>query len=307
MTGLWHVDGKLPNLALMKLSAWLKASDQKTVLQRTPDETTRYASVIFTRNRSRVEMWRQVYEFEIGGSGWDLTTVLPDEVEQMTPDYDLYGIDYAIGYLYRGCIRKCEFCFVPEKEGRLHRVQTLDRLVRPDSNKLMLLDNNLTAAPDVLDILTELADRGLKVAFTQGLDIRLMTPEIARALARVKYRNNSFDGHQQLYFAFDSVRLEAQVRRGIEMLIDAGLRPNTLSFYVLVGFDSTFAEDVHRCEVLRTYGIRPYVMRYRKTPELNALARWANANAGMWREPFALYDGHKKRTCAAPGQLELAL
>ena len=308
MTGLWHVDGKLPNLALMKLSAWLKASDQKTVLQRTPDETTRYASVIFTRNRSRVEMWRQVYEFEIGGSGWDLTTVLPDEVEQMTPDYDLYGIDYAIGYLYRGCIRKCEFCFVPEKEGRLHRVQTLDRLVRPDSNKLMLLDNNLTAAPDVLDILTELADRGLKVAFTQGLDIRLMTPEIAGVLAHVKYRNNSFDGHQQLYFAFDNARLEAQVRRGIEMLIGAGLHPNTLSFYVLVGFDSTFAEDIHRCEVLRSYGIRPYVMRYRKTPQLNALARWANANAGMWREPFALYDGRRKQACTAmPGQLELAL
>ena len=305
--GLWHVDGKLPNLALMKISAWLKAQGHVTTLQRTPDETTRYASVVFTRNRPQVEMWRRVYDFEAGGSGWDLAATLPSEIEEMVPDYDLYGINYAMGYLYRGCIRRCAFCLVPEKEGRLHRVQTLDRLVRQGSNRVMLLDNNLTAAPDVLGILAEMADRDLEVSFTQGLDIRLMTPEIAAAIARVKYRNNSFDGHKQLYFAFDNVRLEAQVRRGIDMLLSAGIDPNTLSFYVLVGFNSTFSEDVRRCEVLRGYGIRPYVMRYRKTPELNALARWANANAGMWREPFAMYDGSRKRAKGATSQLGLAL
>lgn len=303
--GLWQVDGKLPNLALMKLSAWMKTQGRQTALQRTPDETTRYASVVFIENRTQAEMWQRVFDFEVGGSGWDLTTTLPDYVEQTIPDYGLYGIDYAMGYLYRGCIRKCKFCLVPQKEGRLYRVQTLDRLVRLDSNKLMLLDNNLTAAPDVLDILTQMAGRGLEVAFTQGLDIRLMTPEVAHALSRIKYRNNGFY-EKRLYFAFDNVRLEAQVRRGIDMLLSAGIHPNALSFYVLVGFDSTFAEDIHRCEILRSYGIRPYVMRYRKTPELNALARWANANAGMWRKPFALYDGSRvKRRIVTAGQMEL--
>lgn len=304
--GLWQVDGKLPNLALMKLSAWLRAQGYQTALQRVSDETTRYASVIFTQNRPRVEMWKQAYDFEIGGSGWSLATTLPGDVETMAPDYGLYGIDYAMGYLYRGCIRKCAFCLVPEKEGRLHRASTLDRLVRPDSSKLMLLDNNLTAAPDFLSILAEMTDRDLEVSFTQGLDIRLMTPEIAHRLSRVQYRNNGFY-EKRLYFAFDNAKLEAQVRRGIEMLLDANIHPNTLSFYVLVGFDSTFAEDVHRCEVLRGYGIRPYVMRYRKTTELNALARWANANAGMWRKPFSLYGCQRKMTRATSPQLEFKL
>jgi hypothetical protein len=304
--GLWQVDGKLPNLALMKISAWLKARDVETVLQRTPDEHTFYASVIFTKNRQQVEMWKNAYDFDVGGSGWDLKKTLPDNIERMQPDYDLYEIDYAMGYLHRGCIRKCAFCLVPEKEGQLSRVSTLGDLVRPDTKKLMLLDNNLTGAPDVLEILGEMADRDLEVAFTQGLDIRLMTQEIAAALFRVKYRNSGFY-EKRLYFAFDNIKLEKRVRRGIEMLLDAGIHPNTLSFYVLVGFDSTFAEDVERCEILRGYGIRPYVMRYRKTPQLNALARWANANAGMWRKPFSMYDGQRKRRDVQHGQIGLMI
>ena len=304
--GLWQVDGKFPNLALMKISSYLKKRNIKTVLQRTPNEITTYASVIFKKSRQQVEMWKSAYTFDIGGSGWDLSKTLPDDIEQMQPDYNLYGIDYAMGYLYRGCIRSCKFCFVPEKEGRLHKVATFDDLVRTDTKKLMLLDNNLTAAPDVLDILGEMIDRDLEVAFTQGLDIRLMTPEIAAELSRVKYRNNGFY-EKRLYFAFDNIKLENRVRLGIEMLLDAGIHPNTLSFYVLVGFDSTFAEDVERCEILRGYGVRPYVMRYRKTQQLNALARWANANAGMWRKPFSMYDGSRKTKKSIKDQISFDL
>jgi len=288
------VDGTLPNLALMKLAAFERERGNVPVLQRVPDEMTRYASVIFTKNRSRVEFWQRTYGFQAGGSGWDLTTNLPDEIEQMRPDYALYGVDYAMGYLSRGCIRNCSFCLVPKKEGYLRQVASIDDLVRPDCEKLMLLDNNLTALPNAIDVLGELADRKLKVCFTQGLDIRLITPGIAQALAKVAYRSTNWT-RKQLYFAFDDIKSEKAVRRGIGILLGAGIDPDTLAFYVLVGFDSTFAEDVERCEILRSYGVRPYVMRYRKTPKLNALARWANAAEGMWRKmPFEKYSRKKR-------------
>ena len=289
VVGLWQVDGKLPNLALMKLAAWERARGNMPVLQMTPDDQTRYASVIFSQNRPQVGFWQQAYDFQVGGSGWDLTTNLPDEIERAEPDYNLYGIDYAMGYLSRGCIRRCPFCIVPQKEGRLRQVSNIGSLIRPDSNKLMLLDNNLLALPNILDILNELADRKMQICFTQGLDIRLITPETAQSLAKVDCRSTNWT-RRQLYFAFDDIQIEQQVRGGITCLLDAGIDAENLAFYVLVGFDSTFIEDVARCEILRSYGIRPYVMRYRKSPQLNALARWANARGGIWRQiPFAEY------------------
>lgn len=288
--GLWQVDGKYPNLALMKLSTWLRAQDHQTYLQRMPDHTTAYGSVIFTENRPRVEFWLHVHpEIGMGGSGWDLCEDLPPEIESLPPDYELYGIDYGMGFLSRGCIRNCPFCVVQEKEGWLRQVAEIDDLLNPLSSFLVLFDNNLLALVNVLDILAEMADRALIVNFNQGLDIRFVTPEIAQALAKLHYMD--FSRHNRmLHFAFDDSKLEEKVRGGIGTLFDAGISPEHLCFYVLAGFGDQTSEDVlYRCDVLREYGIRPYVMRYRRSRKLNAIARWANATAGLWRRPFSEY------------------
>lgn len=288
--GLWQVDGKMPNLVLMKLSAWLKAQGGDTHLQTMPDHTTAYGSVIFSENRSRCDFWLCVHpDIEMGGSGWDLGKELPSEIERLRPDYELYGIDYGMGFLSRGCIRNCPFCIVQKKEGRLRQVAEIGDLLNPLSNFLILLDNNLLALPDALDILHELTNRGLAVNFNQGLDIRLVTPEIARALGKVQYWDRSRH-NRTLYFAFDDTRIEGAVRRGIGILLDAGIPSKHLCFYALAGFGDQTLEDVlYRCEVLREYGIRPYVMRCRRNPRLNTIARWANAPAGLWRKPFKTY------------------
>jgi len=291
MIGLWQADGKMPNLALMKLSAKLKQGGHITNLQRTPDETTCYGSVIFSKNRRQAEFWSLAYpRIQMGGSGWDLKVRLPRFIEVLKPDYELYGIDYGLGFLSRGCIRKCPFCIVPEKEGRLRQVADIDDLLNPLSNFLVLLDNNLLALHNILAILSEIADRRLVVNFTQGLDIRLVTPMIASALAKVNY--SDFTRHNRtLHFAFDDIKLEKSVRQGIEILLEAGIPAAHLCFYILAGFGDQTTEDVlYRCNVLREYGVRPYIMRYRKSHELNAIARWANAPAGLWRKPFSEYQ-----------------
>lgn len=288
--GLWHVDGKYPNLALMKLSSWLKAQGCEPCLQQTPDHTTAYGSVIFTENKSRVEFWLRAHpDIGMGGSGWNLETKLLPEIEGLRPDYGLYGVDYGMGFLSRGCIRSCPFCIVQKKEGPLRQVARLADLLNPLSDFLVMLDNNLLGLPNALDILAEIADRELTVNISQGLDIRLMTPEIARALTKIHYTD--FTRHNRtLHFAFDDVKLEKRVRQGVEMLFEAGIPSKHLCFYVLAGFGDSTPEDViYRCDVLRNYGIRPYVMRYRKTRKLNAIARWTNATAGLWRKPFSEY------------------
>lgn len=288
--GLWQVDGKMPNLALMKLSAWLKAQGHDTHLQMTPDHATIYGSIIFMENKPMVDFWLRIHpNIEMGGSGWNLRKGLPEKMEALHPDYGLYGIDYGLGFLSRGCIRRCAFCIVPEKEGQLWQVAQITDLLNPKSNFLVLLDNNLLALPNVLDVLIEIEERGLTVNFNQGLDIRLVTPEIAQALADLRYSDFSRN-NRMLHFAFDDTTLEGRVRHGIKILLEAGISSEHLCFYVLAGFDNQTPEDVlYRCDVLREYGVRPYVMRYRKTARLNAIARWANTTAGLWRKPFSKY------------------
>lgn len=288
--GLWQVDGKMPNLALMKLSAYLRATGNDTHVQTTPDHTTAYGSVIFAENRSQAEFWLRAYpDILIGGSGWNLGVGLPRVIESLQPDYDLYGIDYGMGFLSRGCIRDCSFCVVREKEGYLRQVADVLDLLNWRSKFLVLFDNNLLALCNVLDILAELIDRDLIVNFNQGLDIRLVTPKIAEMLTRVHYVDFSHN-NRTLHFAFDDTKLEKPVKQGIGMLLDAGIPPKHLCFYILAGFGDQTTEDVlHRCDILRGYGIRPYVMRYHKSPKLNAIARWANATRGLWRKPFSEY------------------
>ena len=116
---LYDVDGKLPNLALMKLSAYHKARGDNVGFNITePDKV--YASVILKKHRHMTDGLGYLYpdaEVSIGGPGYDLKTTLPDEIEFIKPDYSLYPDQYySMGFATRGCIRNCYFCIVPENQ-----------------------------------------------------------------------------------------------------------------------------------------------------------------------------------------------
>jgi hypothetical protein len=292
-----------PNLALMKLAAWHKArGDQVALSPHTAWFSNQvdkaYISTVFSWNRKRALALASLYPNTIlGGTGVDLHAGLPGEVERMRPDYDLYGIDYGMGFLTRGCPRWCSFCIVPRKEGAPRVVAGLDDLVNPRSDFVVLLDNNFLALGDwTLAALDEMAERALTVNFSQGLDIRLVTPEVARALAAVNFRNTR-NTDRRLTFAFDHVGIEAQFREGVTRLVKAGIKTRYLQAFVLCGFASTFEEDMHRVRVLQGLGIDPYVMVYRdpesgeKNPDLRLkhFSRWVNAR--LWRSvPWGEYE-----------------
>ena len=111
--GLIDIDGhNFPNLALMKLAAWHKVNGD-TVAMTTPEDAGDfdwgYASKVF----SFTPMPELPGSFEIGGAGVNLSKSLPEEIEHLCPDYELYGLDYSLGFLTRGCVRKCPWCVVP--------------------------------------------------------------------------------------------------------------------------------------------------------------------------------------------------
>ena len=160
--GLVDVDGhRFPNLALMKISAWHKNyGDTVEWAGSLEHYDVVYMAKVFTFTPDDIQSY-QADEIVKGGTGYDLTSKLPNEIESCYPDYNLYGIeDTAYGYLSRGCPRKCRFCIVAEKEGmQAHKVANLSRFWSGHKH-IKLLDPNLLACPDWENLLGQLADSG---------------------------------------------------------------------------------------------------------------------------------------------------
>ena len=267
--GLIDIDSTIPNLALMKISAWHKQQGDEVEFYMPLWKYDKvYASKIF-RFTDMPELPDGCIK---GGTGFDLTTTLPQEIEEIYPDYSLYRCNYAIGFITRGCNRKCSFCFVPEKEGKIKRVSNVDSFWE-DQKQIKLLDNNLTAHPDCIEILKELKKTKAKIDFSQGLDLRLITPKISRELSNIKL-------WKQIHFAWDSIKMEKAIFKGLDCLVENGVKKYKIMLYVLIGFDSTPEDDLYRVMKLREYGVDPFVMPYnRKDNYQRKFARWVNHKA----------------------------
>lgn len=301
--GLIDVDSKIPNLALMKISSYYKSLGEQvefvkpTFMDRGEKYEKIYASAIFTRSKDICIDLKTQYgnKIEIGGTGWDLSKILPDAIERMKPDYSLYTaeeiarrmkgigtkehklkkateiVNAGIGFTSRGCIRECGFCFVPKKEGKFKDVAEIKDLINPKSNALILHDNNLTADPLCIDKLHEIRDRGLVVDINQGCDVRLINEDIARALSEVKHLRS-------LHYAWDLMGFENQVMEGIKTL-SKFIKPYRHMCFMLVGFNTIFEEDIYRFRKLRELKVDPFVMVYnqKNDKKLKHFARWVNS------------------------------
>lgn len=133
---------------------------------------------------------------------------LPAEIEHLYPDYSLYPEyqNIAYGFLTRGCCNDCSFCIVCPKEGR-ESIQVADLSEFWKGQKeIKLLDPNLLACRQREKLLQELIDSGSKVDFTQGLDARFITDDIALLINQVRIKT--------IHFAFDFMQNEKAVIRG---------------------------------------------------------------------------------------------
>lgn len=295
---IFDVDSKIPNLALMKISAWHKAKGDSVevyspLFKNEYDKI--YASKIF--NFSDGSML-DPEKMEIGGTGYDMKKELPAEIEAMTPDYSLYDYPHSIGFTMRGCRLRCDFCVVPEKEGKPKSVMTIPEIwTQRDSDFVMLLDNDFFGNPEWEARIKEIQDLNLRVNFSQGLNIRNIKPEQAEAVASIRFSNINATA-KQVHFAWDDPRHEKLIHKGIKVCTDAGIKPYQMAFYVLIGFHSTEDEDMHRIQVLRDYGCDPYVMPFNKEdPYQKKFARWVNHKAIFKSVKWEEYsNGVRKQT-----------
>jgi hypothetical protein len=324
---LTQLDGKLPNLALMKLAHWHRArGDELTFTRRAdrdmfePEYDVVYGSAIFTRTAPTVARFRAAWPDAILGGTWsdDLTTV---EALLGVPSYELFdyslypAFEASIGYTQRGCRMKCHFCAVPKKEpGRPWNVNTIAQLWRGPGHpkKLHLIDNDFFGGPEWRDRVAEIREGGFRVCLNQGFNVRLITEEAAAAIASVEYRDDSFR-ERKLYVAWDNLGDERVFFRGVDRLAAAGVPPTHLRSYMLVGFapDETWEAVEYRFQRMVALGIEPYPMVHdaarARDPEwyhkLKEFQRWTIT--GLYRaRPFSEYRGGYNRARVARRESE---
>ena len=253
----------------------------------------------------------------VGGTGFFFAKApnLPDNIEHHMPDYHLYDrwikgevkkaekeceskgksfnkasfmtqfreyTEYSIGFMTRGCFRKCAFC-VNQKYDRVCLHSPLEEFYDSTRKRICLLDDNVLGSSNWREILNELIKTNKPFKFKQGIDERLLTDEKCELLF-----NANYDGDYT--FAFDNISDYKLIHRKLKLIREYTDATN-IKFYVLVGFESTDMQDIRnmwlRVDLLMRYRCLPYIMRYQNKNETPwkkskyqgiyiAMARWCN-------------------------------
>ena len=257
--GIVDVDGHhFPNFALMRASAYHKArGDQVEWATPFSQYDKVMASKVFTFTPDFNYLTLQADIIEKGGTGYDIKKVLLPEIDRMIPDYDLYNVDknLAYGFLTRGCPNKCKWCVVPAKEGKITPYMDIEEIAVNGRKNIILMDNNVLASDYGLQQIEKIIRLGLRVDFNQGLDARLVTDDIARLLARLKWM-------KRIRFGCDTPGQIAECERATALIDKYGYKGEYFFYCILL---SDFKESFERVNYWKNKGGRflPHCQPYR--------------------------------------------
>ena len=293
--GLIDVDGhNFPNIALMKIAGWHKAQGDDVEWANAFFHYDKvYMSKIFTFSPDDLTTY-DADEVIRGGTGYDVKSQLPEPIDKwLKPDYSIYPQHhFSIQFYSRGCIRHCPFCLVRDKEGYIHPVEPME--LNPKGEWIEVLDNNFFANPEWRWASDHLFAQKQPVIF-HGVDVRIMTEEMAWHLNRLKLKG-------KIHIAWDLPQIDLTER--IKAML-THVKAHKITCYVLIGFNSTIEQDLHRLRTLKSLGVTPFVQPYRdfeneRKPtqyELD-LARWANRMPLFKTMDFADFMPRKGFKCS---------
>jgi hypothetical protein len=283
LIGLVDVDGHAkkkkwgatiyPNLALAKIARyWRNRGGQIEWATPMKHYDIVYMSKVFNFSPDDTYIYN-ADEIVKGGTGYDPTSQLPEEIDRLQPDYSIYPNvpkDTAYGFLTRGCPNRCKWCVVPRKEGAIRPYMDVDEIAIKGRRKLVLMDNNILAAGDYcMELLEKIIERGYRVDFNQALDARLVTDEVAQLLARVKWLDNN-----RIRFGCDTHGQIAECERAMTLINKYGFTGQYFLYTMLT-------DDFREC-----YERIVYWWRRTQETRANHQGRYVYPHAQPYRDPM---------------------
>ena len=256
--GILAVDSSYPNLALMKISGYHKSIGDH-VEWYTPfnhyDKV--YMAKVFSFTGDYLQWITNADQIEKGGTGYDIKKVLLPGIDRMIPDYDLYNLDknVAYGFLTRGCPNRFKWCIVPAKEGNITPYMDIEEIAVNGRDNVILMDNNVLASDHGLQQIEKIVSMGIRVDFNQGLDARLVTGDIAKLLAKVKWI-------KRIRFGCDTPGQVAECERATALIDKHGYKGEYFFYCILL---DDFKESFDRVNHWKNKGGRflPHCQPYR--------------------------------------------
>jgi len=290
-----------PNLALMKLSHYYKNKGHSITFLLDYESTKNFDKVFISKVFDFTHCpWTEENKPKnviLGGTGFyfDMSPKLKNIIEHNKPDYDLYPIekiedikqkfnkkyytDYSIGFLTRGCFRKCSFC-VNRNYTKVEKASNLNEFLDEKRKKICLLDDNFWGYGNWKEEFLQLMKTNKSFEFKQGLDIRLLTEEKAELLINAKYAGDfifAFDNYEETELIVQKIKLWSKYWKN---------KKHRTKFYVLCAFKDNdvidLIETFQRVRILLKYKCYPYIMKYKTFKSskwqalYTALAGWCN-------------------------------
>lgn len=297
---LLAVDSDYPNLALMKISAYHKRSGDAVEWYNSFDSYDRlYMAKVFNFTPDYNYIIGNVSDIVKGGTGYDIYSKLPEKIDRLQPDYSIYpGIDKrtSYGFLTRGCPNHCKWCVVPHKEGNIKPYMDIDEVtLNGERPYAILMDNNILACDYGINQIEKIASRKYHVDFNQALDARLVTPEIAKLLAKVKWI-------KRIRFGCDTAKQVEYCKKTVELIKSYGYKGEFMLYCII----TDFKESLKRINAWRgDHTCVPFAQPYRDPYKRNViipqwqkdLAHWTNRKELFFRCEFADYEPRKGFKC----------
>lgn len=315
--GLVDVDGRgkrkkwgatvYPNLALAKIAKWHKVQGDEVEWAIPFVHYDRvYKSKVFNFSPDDLVCY-DADEVIKGGTGYDIHSQLPDEIDRMQPDYSIYPnvpSDTAFGFLTRGCPNKCPWCVVPIKEGKIRPYMDVDDIAIENRANLVLMDNNILAAGDyAVEQLEKIIQRGYRIDFNQAMDARLVTEDYARLLARCKWI-------KYIRFGCDTPGQIKECERAIALLERHGIHTPVLLYTMLHGDMEECYNRISRWRVRlhdsNRVAVDCHAQPFRDPKGVNHppqwqldMASWCNKKQLFWSIDFNEFRPRKGFCCSA--------
>jgi hypothetical protein len=224
-------------------------------------------SIVFTwdiaEGKRLFKSWESFYEdVKLGGPAFD------DPGGEFTPG--MY-IKEGVTITSRGCIKRCPWCFVPKREGKLRELDIKPGHIIQDNNLLACSEKHIRAVFDMLKKLNKPAK------FSGGLDTTLLK----------EWHRELFDSIKigELWFACDTRAALKPLERAARIL--EGISQQKRRCYVMIGYNGESIRDAEdRLEKVYRLGFDPFCQLYQSEVKKEYGKEW-RALARKWSRPAA--------------------